>query len=120
MLDARRLDLEGPDPVPGGNDHVVGASGVPEVAVLVDLRRVLGVEPVAAEHLPRVVGTLPVPQRVVRVRAGPQADLPALPGRELVLILVEYLHLPAGKRQAHRALAHLHGREVPAQRVRLG
>ena len=119
MLDARRLDLERPDPVPGGDDHVVGATGVPEVAVLVDLGCVLRVEPLAAEHLPRVVGAVPVAERVVGVRAGPQADLPTLARRQLVLVLVEHPNVPAGNRPPHRALAHLGRGEVAAERVAL-
>ena len=46
-----RLDLERADPVTGGDDHVVGAALVPEVAVLVLDGGVLRVEPLAAEHL---------------------------------------------------------------------
>ena len=36
--DQRRLDLEGPDPVAGGDDHVVGAALEVEVAVVVGVR----------------------------------------------------------------------------------
>src|SRR5881227_939750 len=35
MLQTRRLDLERPNPVPGGDDHIVSPALVPEVAVLV-------------------------------------------------------------------------------------
>ena len=66
------------------------------------------------------VGTVPVAERVVRVRARPQADLAALALRDRPLVLVEDRHLPAGHRLAHRALADLHEREVRAQRIGLG
>ena len=120
VLDAGRLDLERADPVAGGDDHVVGAPGVPDVAVLVHGRRVLGVEPVAAEGLLGGLGQVPVAERVVRVGARAQADLAALALRDRVLVLVEDLHVPARHRPAHRALAHLHEGEVRAQRIGLG
>src|SRR6185436_21179393 len=80
VLDARRLDLERADSVPGRDDHVVGAAGVPDVAVLVLHGRILRVEPLAAEDLLGVLGPVPVADRVVRVGAGAQADLAALAG----------------------------------------
>src|SRR5579862_5358786 len=98
MLEARRLDLERADAVAGGDDHVVGAALVPEVAVLVLPCGVLGVEPLAAEGLlasPRVV---PVAQRIVRVRPCPQADLAALAVCDGSLVLVEDRDVPAGHR----------------------
>src|SRR5258705_439055 len=108
MLDARRLDLERPDPVAGGDDHVVGAAGVPDVAVVVHDGRVLRVEPVAAEGLACGLLVAPVAERVMRVRAGPQADLTALAARDLVLVLVEDPHVPTRHRPPHRSLADLH------------
>src|SRR3954471_3438434 len=119
MLDAGRLDLERADPVTGRDDHVIGPAGVPEVAVLVALGRVLGVEPVAAEGLPRRLGVVPVAERIVRVAARPQADLPPLADPYRVLVLVEDLHVPARHRLSHRAFANLHEGKVPAQRIRL-
>src|SRR3954464_9531540 len=87
MLDARRLDLEGADPVPGRDDHVVRAPRVPVVAVLVALRRVLRVEPLAAEGLCGRLLVAPVSERVVRVGAGPEADLAALTNADRVFVL---------------------------------
>jgi hypothetical protein len=78
------------------------------------------VEPVAAEHLLGVLGPFPIAERIVRVRAGAHADLPALADRQRLLVLVEDLDVPAGHRTAHRALAHLDRGEVAAQRVALG
>src|ERR671933_1169882 len=78
VLQAGRLDLEGTDAIAGGDDHVVGAPGVPDVAVLVLHRGVLGVEPLAAEVRLGVLRAVPVAERVVRVGARAQADLPAL------------------------------------------
>src|SRR5215218_3968970 len=98
MLDAGTLHLEGPDPVSGRDDHVVGAARVPEVAVLVGLSRVVGVEPVAAENLLGVLGTVPVAERVVGVRSRPQADLTALAGWPRPLVFVEDRDLPARNR----------------------
>ena len=120
VLEARRLDLERADPVAGGDDHVVGAAGVPDVAVLVHDRGVLRVEPVAAEGLLRRLVLLPVAERVVGVRAGAQADLAALALLHRPLVLVEDLDVPARHRAAHRALADVHPREVAAQRIALG
>jgi hypothetical protein len=67
MFEARRLDLEGADPVPGRNDHVVCSSFVPDVPVLVPASGVFGVEPLAAEHLVALVRPVPVTEREVRV-----------------------------------------------------
>ena len=117
VLDAGRLDLEGADPVTGGDDHVVGAPGVPEVAVLVALGRVLGVKPLAAESLLRVLRPVPVADRIVGVRARAQADLAALSLLDRVLVLVQDLHVPTRHRPAHRSLAHLHERVVGAERI---
>src|SRR3954454_2493974 len=102
MLDAGRLHLERADAVAGRDDHVVGAARVPEVAVLVALGRVLGVEPLAAEGLPRRLLVVPVAERIVRVGARPQADLATLADPDRVLVLVEDLHVPAWHRLAHR------------------
>ena len=120
MLHARRLDLEGADAVPRRDDHVVGPSGVPVVAVLVGLRGVLRVEPLAAEDLLGVLGTVPVAERVVRVGASAQADLAALAGRQRPLVLVQDRHVPARNWTPHRPFADLHRGEVPAEGVRLG
>src|SRR5580693_7114891 len=111
MLETRRLDLERADPISGGDDHVVGTPLVPEVAVLVGASRVLRVEPIAAERLLGVLlGPVPIPERVVRVRPRLQADLAALAARNRALVLVEDRHLPAGHRATHRALTDLHER----------
>src|SRR5205085_6585834 len=59
MLEADGLDLERADAVARRDDHVVGAALVPDVAVLVLSRRVLRVEPVAAEVGRRVVLAVP-------------------------------------------------------------
>ena len=120
VLEARGLDLERPDPVPGGDDHVVGAALVPDVAVLVEARRVLGVEPLAVERLLAGLVVAPVAERIVRVRARAQADLAALALRHRPLVLVEDRDVPARHRLAHRALADLHERVVGDQRVGLG
>ena len=78
MGDERRLDLEGADPVAGGDNDVVVASLVPDVAVVVLAGDVARVEPVAAEDAPRVLVAVPVAERVVRVGARAKADLPGL------------------------------------------
>src|SRR6266540_6501808 len=74
MLEAHGLDLERADPVTGRDDHVVGAAFVPDVPVIVLASRVLRVEPLAAEHLVALARPVPVAEREVRVRAGPEAD----------------------------------------------
>ena len=120
VLEACRFDLERADPVAGGDDHVVGASDVPVVAVLVLDRRVLRVEPVAAERLAARFVVAPVAERVVRVGAGAEADLATFAARDGLLVLVEDPHVPAGHRLAHRALAHLQAGVVGDEGVRLG
>src|ERR1044072_5581888 len=52
VLQARGLDLERAHPVAPRGAHVVRATLVPDVAVLVELGGVLGVEPLTAERLP--------------------------------------------------------------------
>src|SRR3954453_7489439 len=86
MLETGRLDLERPDPVAGGDDHVVRPALVPDVAVLVEARRVLGMEPLAAEGLARGLLVAPVAERIVRVRPGPKADLALLAPRQGVAL----------------------------------
>ena len=119
MLDARGLHLERPDPVTGRDDHVVGAAGVPVVTVCILLGRVLGVEPVAAEGLLRLLGAVPVAERVMRVGPRAQTDLAPLALRDRPLVLVQDLHVPAGHGPSHRALAHLHEGVVRDQWIRL-
>src|SRR4029078_9478228 len=94
MAGAGRLDLERADPVAGRDDHVVGPPLVPDVAVLVHARGVLGVEPLAVERLPRSLLVVPVAERVVRVRPRPEADLAALAGGHGTLVLVEERDAP--------------------------
>src|SRR4051794_8414391 len=101
MLDAGGLHLERADAIAGGDDDVVGAAGVPDVAVLVLRRGVLGVEPLAAEGLARRLLVVPVAERVVRVAARAQADLAPLAAGDLVLVLVEDADVPAGHRETH-------------------
>ena len=121
VLEARRLDLERPDPVAGGDDHVVGAARVPDVAVLVLGRGVLGVEPLAAERLLRGLLVAPVAERIVRVRARAQADLAALALRRPAFSSSSRICTSQpGHRPAHRALADLHERVVGDERIGLG
>src|SRR5204863_5682445 len=101
MFDADRFDLEWADPVAGRDDHVIGAARVPDVAVRVHYRRILGVEPLASERLARGLVVVPIAERVVRIRTGKQANLAALSGCDLVLVLVEDADVPAGHRSAH-------------------
>src|ERR1039458_3001003 len=51
VLQTRRFHLERADPITGRDDHVIGATLVPVVAVLVGAGRVLGVKPLTTEHL---------------------------------------------------------------------
>src|SRR5438309_4652326 len=102
MLDTDRLDLERADPVTGGNDHVVGAPRVPDVGVLVHHRRILRVEPLAAERLARRLLVPPITERVVRVRARTQTDLAALSPDDFILVLVEDVNVPPRHRSTHR------------------
>src|SRR5436190_1017243 len=106
--------------VAGRDNHVVGAARVPVVAVGVLLGGVLGVEPLASEGLLGGLRVALVAERVARVGPRLQADHAALPRRHRALVLVEDLHVPAPHGLAHRTLANLHERVVPAQRVGLG
>src|SRR5436190_18908640 len=115
MLEAGRLDLERPDPVAGRDDHVVRAARVPEVAVLVLLGGVLGVEPLALKVLARGLRVPPVAEGIVRVRPRSQADLTPLALLDGVLVLVEDLDVPARHRLAHRTLTDLHEGVVRAE-----
>src|SRR5436190_6204351 len=119
MLETGRLHLERPDPVAGRDDDVVGSTFVPDIAVLVLASGVLRVEPLSAEDLDALLWPLPVPERVVRIRARAEADLPALAGRDRILVFVEDLDVPARHRLAHGTLAHVHERVVRNERVRL-
>src|SRR4029077_13570851 len=92
---------------------------VPDVAVLVHARGVLGVEPLAVERLTRSLLVVPVAERVVRVRPRPEADLAALAGGDGPLVLVEDRDVPTRHRSAHRALTDVHEREVPAEGIAL-
>src|SRR6185503_11990616 len=104
MLDAGGLDFERPDAVARRDDHVVAAPGVPHIAVLVHESGVLAMEPLAVERLARRLLVPPVAERIVRVRAGAKADLSPLAARNLLLVLVEHAHVPAGHGSSHRAL----------------
>src|SRR3954462_13071950 len=117
MLEARGLDLEGPDPVARGDDHVVGAALVPDVAVLVHRRGVLRVEPLPAERLPARLLVVPIAERGMRIGSRAQADLAALALLDRMLVLVEDLDVPPGHRPPHRALTDLHPREVRHERI---
>src|SRR3954451_2509821 len=119
VLEAGGLDLERADPVARRDDHVVGPALVPDVAVLVLARGVLGVEPLPAERLAARRLVVPVAEGIVRVRPRAQADLAALAARHGALVLVEDAHIPAGHRPPHRALADLHEREVRDERIGL-
>src|SRR5947209_5099474 len=112
MLDTDRLDLERADSVTGGNDHVVGAPRIPDVAVLVHHRRILCVEPLAAERLACRLLVPPITERVVRVRPRTQTDLAALSPSDLVLVLVEEMDVPPRHRSTHRSFAHRHPRVI--------
>src|SRR6478735_4536607 len=119
MFDTDRLDLEWADSIAGGNDYVVGAPRVPDVAVVVHHRRILCVEPLAAERLARRLLVPPITERVVRVRARTQTNLAALSPGDFVLVLVEDMDVPSRHRSTHRSFAHLHPRVIRNQRIRL-
>ena len=96
MLQTGRFDLERPDAVAGGDDHVVGPAFVPEVPLVVEGSRVLSVEPIAAEDLLAGLRVVPVAERIVGVGARPQADLPALSRADRLLVLVQDPDVPTG------------------------
>ena len=120
MLETDGLDLEGSDPVPRRDDHVVRATDVPEVAVLVLHRGILGVKPLAVEGLAPCLLVSPVAERIVRIRARPQTDLAARAALDGLLVVVEELNVPARHRQAHRSFADVEERIVGDERIRLG
>ena len=75
------LDLDRMDVLAAADDHVVDATGDPEIAVRVDPAHVAGEVPALAQRLRVGVGTLPVPgERLVRVEARDDLALDARRG----------------------------------------
>src|SRR5262249_61144579 len=71
VLEESALDLEGPDPVPRGDDDVVGAADEPEIAVLVAPGAVPGQVVLATSAGLRLFRVLPVLAEERRWRAAP-------------------------------------------------
>src|SRR4051794_14650864 len=116
VLETDGLDLERADAVTGGDDHVVGATLVPDVSVFILAGGVLRMEPFAAEHRLTLGRLIPVAEREVRIRPRAETDLTSLALGDRILVLVEDLDIPAGHRLSHPALPHLHERIVGDER----
>ena len=105
------LDLERADPVRGRQDHVVGATREPEVAVVIDGRTIAGQVPVAPE---RGIGCLrrsPVAGEQGR-RPEAESDVSLDPGWRRAALIVDHVHVVTGRRQPHRAQADRRARRV--------
>ena len=122
VLDQRGLDLERPDAVGRGGDHVVVAALEPEVAVAVAPRLVARVVPAVAER-PGVRVRVPVvsAEQADRGRVGDlhgdRAD--HVVGRRPA-VLAEHVDRPARDRGAHRPRPHRHAAVVGDQERGLG
>ena len=103
------FDLEGPDAVAGGLDHVVGAADIPEVAVLIPPGHVAGVVHAVVPH--RVGGLLVAvvagEQAAGDLLVGADADLAGLAGLDLVAVGIQQVHVEQRAGLAHGA--HLGG-----------
>src|SRR5207247_4856166 len=97
VLQERRLDLERPDPVRSRQDHVVGATGEPEVAVLVASRAVTGHVPVTPEDGRGLVRRAEVLEEQTRWAAA-QRDIALLADCDLAALTVDHGHLVAWRR----------------------
>ena len=95
LLDLARIDV-----VTAADDHVLLAVDDEEVAVLVDLAHVAGVQPAVADRLGGRVLALPVALHHV---VAPDHDLADLALRDLVAVVVDDLHLDALDRSPDRA-----------------
>src|SRR5438445_7985413 len=104
VLDQRALDLEGPDPVAGGDDHVVGAADEPERAVTVDVGAVAGHVPVAPLADLGRRGFAPVLSEQPDGPLGlkPHGDVALRVGAQRLPFLVDHRNSHAGRRLAHR------------------
>src|SRR5918998_6496352 len=104
------FDLERPDTVAGGEDHVVRPTDEPDVSVLVLSSPVSGQVVVAQHDVLCLLGLLPVPlhERGVVTREG---DIPWLARRKLLPVLVDYAHVAAWRGLTHRARPDFDARE---------
>ena len=104
----------GPDPVRGRDDDVVGAAHEPEVAVLVLDRAIAGEVPAVVEDLGVGVVVAPValhqPDRPLGLRR--ERDVALLAGPEALAVVRDDVDVVARRRLAHRARAHLEAGEV--------
>src|SRR3954470_17148619 len=108
MPDEAVLDLGRPDPVAGRLEHVVGATLVPQVAVVVGHRDIAGAAPVAGElrarafRIPEVLEEEHRIGRAIR-RTAVDGDFARLAARSLVAVVVEDGDPVTRIRTAHRA-----------------
>src|SRR6185436_11768586 len=93
MLHQAGLDLRGSDAVARALDDVVGATLVPEIAVVVALALVAGAGPVADKLVARGLRVLPVLEEEHRValvaEAAVHRDLAQLAARQLLALAVD-------------------------------
>src|SRR5215210_2852925 len=94
------LDLARVDVVAAADDQVLLAVDDEEVAVLVHAGHVAGVEPAAAHAVLRGLGPAPVALHDV---VAADDDLADLARRQVVVVVVDHLHLDALDRRADRA-----------------
>ena len=109
MADQALLDRARPDAMARARDHVVVTTDEEDVAVLVLLRLVAGVEPPVADLRRSRLLAAPVAEERDGVAVHPHADL-----------AVDDAHLVTGVREPHRAGSGLPGAAVADEEVRLG
>src|SRR5579884_1682961 len=94
------LDLTGIDVVATPDDQVLLAVDNEEEPVLIDRRYIAGVKPASAHH--RLGRVLAVPVTAHDERP-PHDDLAGLSSRDLLVLVIDHLHLHPSDRHADRA-----------------
>src|SRR5690242_957652 len=114
MLEQRALDLAGSDSAAGRNNEIVGAAGIPEIAVAVASGQIAGEVEVAAKRRGLFDWILPVldHQRRGALGAYPDRDLADLTITRLDVSGAEHANVVARERTPHRACLDFHARNV--------
>src|SRR5262249_48687694 len=97
----RRFDLVGADAIASGLDDVVLSADIPEVAVIIAIGDVFGMEPGPAEVTVGLFGPAPVSKRIVGIAAREQADFSRGSRRRLAPLFVKHAHIPSGYGRSH-------------------
>src|SRR6266487_1737039 len=117
VRDQRLLDVPGEDVEPAADDQVLLAVDHPQVAVLVEVADVAGMQPAAAQRLRGRLRRVPVAEHHA---GGAAADLAALAEGDLAVVLVQDADLIARQREPDRAELAPPRRRAGDDRARLG